>query len=1218
MPSLTVRLLGNPEVTFDQRPLSFRTRKVLALLIYLLVEGGMHSRESLMALLWPESPSEKAAVTLRSTLSRLRRALQPAGEVILTEAGKVGFNSGIALDLDLTWLASAVHSQALPHDLRAIMALDRGEFLAGFSLPDAPDFDTWAAIQRQACQQQVETVYARLTKQQMADHNSAGAVPTALRWVTRAPLSEAAYRRLMAAHALAGDRSSALRTYDRCRAILQDELGIEPARETAILAESISRGRLPGIPDETVNQASSTPVRPSPLNHRNPLMPFEGRAEEHSKLVAAFRQASQGSAQVVAAIGAAGVGKTRLVTAFQEWAALDSPEVDIWEGRAFETGGHLPYQPIIEALRLRLERENSPEDLLDDVWLAELSQLMPELRARYPDLPAPMAGEANFVRSRIFAAVATLGSALAAHHPAVFILEDMQWADADTRDLVHYLIQRWIESGAPILLLLTVRQENFASDAGFREWLVRLGRDVPLSRMLLDPLSGKAVRQLVSRLADPAADEVTTYEFADWLWAETNGLPFFIEAILHMLDSEGFLSIVDKGDPSDNHGSRYDFAAALTRVKSAQQVPVPPNVRDAILARLERLSEEAAALLLAAAVLGRECSFERLCQVADLAEEQALQTLEALLKGRLMTESGAARRPYTLAHDYIREVVYSESPKARRRIFHRRALLSLEAVRGSAAECAFHAVASLLDEPAFRFSLAAGDEALRSCAFQESLTHYDRAREIAQRMGKQANDIAPETWRRLYQNRGRALELAYQYKDAQTNYREMADLAAQSRDKALKLAALTAQCIIHATHTPVFNPQKARGLGQAALNLAQELNDGEAHARALWCMMLVEFHAGGDSQRILDYGRQALSLAQELGLKELTGYIQGNLSWEYMTREELEAARKANREAQAIWLDLKNLPMLADAYTLKLAIHRLAGELKALLAAGPEALKLSQSIDNGMHQSMALLMMGDAYCLRGRFDEALANFEAARAIIEGSDDTLSLQGYYINLIPLYLLAGALVQAEHWADKLYKMRADFMPVFEIATLVNIARAKIALGKYEAGEAILEQAFASLDREGAPSYSMAPLFVADAHLQLSMGKPERALERMGETILRVNRTGSRYFLAEALWLQGAAQLVLKNIDEARASLVEAKEVAEGMDERAILWRILVALSDLESSSANETQAEILRRQAGEIVIDIAEHTGNEPLRTSFLAQPEVQELITFPEAAINISN
>ncbi len=337
------------------------------------------------------------------------------------------------------------------------------------------------------------------------------------------------------------------------------------------------------------------------------FLPFEGRAEEHSQLAAAFRQAGESGTRAVSLIGAAGVGKTRLIDAFQAWVALESPGVEIWQGRAFETGGRLPYQPVIEAVRARLEQENAPEDLLDDVWLAELSQLMPELRARYPDLPTPMAGDANFVRSRLFAAIAALGSALAAQVPAVLILDDMQWADADTRDMVHYLARSWAESGAPILLLLAVRQESFAADAGLREWLAHIGRDAPLTRLLLEPLNGTTVQQIVNRLAYPEADEGQTHAFGDWLWAETQGLPFFIEALLQMLIAKGTLAFTEK----EGH-SGYDFAVALNQVKSRGQIQVPPGVRDAILSRLDRLSEKEADILLAAAVLGRECSLERL------------------------------------------------------------------------------------------------------------------------------------------------------------------------------------------------------------------------------------------------------------------------------------------------------------------------------------------------------------------------------------------------------------------------------------------------------------------------------------------------------------------------------------------------------------------------------------------------------------------------------
>src|SRR3989440_12771396 len=101
-------------------------------------------------------------------------------------------------------------------------------------------------------------------------------------------------------------------------------------------------------------------------------------------------------------------------------------------------GGRLPYQPLVEALRPRLEAENAPEDLLDDVWLAELSRLLPELRVRYPDLPAPTEDEL-MAKLRLFEAVARLGDALARPAPLGLLLDDLHWGDEAALDLLRYL-----------------------------------------------------------------------------------------------------------------------------------------------------------------------------------------------------------------------------------------------------------------------------------------------------------------------------------------------------------------------------------------------------------------------------------------------------------------------------------------------------------------------------------------------------------------------------------------------------------------------------------------------------------------------------------------------------------------------------------------------------------------------------------------------------------
>jgi DNA-binding SARP family transcriptional activator/predicted ATPase len=1196
MESLTIRVLGIPEIRLGEEPLSFRTRKVLALLAYLTVERGMHSRESLMALLWPEDSQSGAAATLRTTLSRLRKALESAGEVLITEAGKVGFDSNTLIDLDLDWLRSAANEDTPPDELRSILTVDRGEFLEGFSLPDAPAFEDWVSIQRGACLRQLEIVYDRLSQHLLSEHNIVAAVETAARWVARAPLSEQAYRRLMAAQALNGQRPAALLTYHQLQETLKKELGLQPGRETVLLADSIDQGRVGAKSLDTapkIGRVSSTD------RQRRLTLPLVGRSDEHSRLVESFHQIGGEKAQAAVLIGAAGVGKTRLVNSFRDWALLESPENEVWQGKAFETGGRLAFQPVVEALRIRLDQVNAPEDLLEDVWLAELSQLMPELRARYPDLPMPLSGNANFVRARLFESIAALGNALAAHHPSVLILDDMQWADADTLDLIHYLARRWAEMKAPILLLLTVRQEAYAADASLREWLARLERDTSLTRLLLDNLSGAAVEELVSRLAGEDGDETAASTFAAWLWAETRGLPFFIEALLQMLIEQGVLVAIGDQQPT------YNFASALEHVRSVARVPLPPGVREVIRARLEGHSKEAGALLLAAAVLGRASTFERMCQIADLQETEALESLEALLDGRLLTERPSDRQPYTLAHDYIREVVYSESNEARRRVYHRRALLALEAAGEPAAECAYHALAALLDEPAFRFSVAAGSEAFASYAMQDALSHFDTAREVARRMEDRGEHVDLELLAGLYKGRGKILRLNQDDKAAAANYEEMRAEGVKRQSKSMELSALIAQSNLHSHPTGVYNPPKARESGRAALALARELGDRAAQAHALWALQNAELYSAGNTRQIVSYGQEALALARDLELKELMAHALKNLCWPFGAQKQLKQAREELAEAQSIWRELGNLQKVAEASRLMLILHHKAGDHHSILIDAPKLSELGASIGSRLDEVEALAWLGFTYIRQGRFSQALSYLDQYGAYAETRGYPNEKHGHQWGRMKFYLAVGALEEAERWADKLSAERETILPNFIANYFVEVVRVKTALGKLDEGRVILDDLLETLPLDAPFSYNIIDIALTYGEIHMALGQPQALFAGLEERVQPYRAAGFGYLLADELWLRGRAALALGQYDEARESLLKAKEAAEAQEERAILWKILAALSEVEKACSNADLADSLRDQAWGVVNDITAHAGE--MRDVFLSQPEVVQLL-----------
>jgi len=772
MGKLHLALLGTPEVHHAGEVLTFPTRKTLALLIYLAGEKGHHSREKLTAFFWPESDVTRGRAPLRNTLGHLRSALRETpnehdaqGDVqqghLIIERETLGFDFSSEYDLDLSNVeaafmlvrsAQAVHKPRVDTRSDLLMQLQhattyaRGSFLEGFSLGDAPDFDDWARMQREVWHRRLSLLCDRLSHLQFEGGELESALETTARWVAHDPLSEVAYQRLMRVQFAASNREAALAAYDTYRARLWQDLHAHPTPETRALAERI-RTTAPPLRRAPHQAQASLP----PAAALEASLPFVGRVSEYLTLVESNHRASRGQLQVVLLEGEAGIGKTRLASEFLGWAVAQG--ADVLQGQAFEAGGRVPYQPVVDALRPRLERENAPEDLLSDSWLTELSRLLPELRDRYPDLPPPTLDKA-VARTRLFEAVARLGQALAARTLLVIFLDDLHSADAASLDLLHYTGRRWKEWDTPLLLLLSLRSEALLTTPLLSEWLSGLERDLALTRLTLEPLSLEATVQLVQSLAhkrltethlpaslmppaqqEEAQDkgmerpEQAVKQFGRWLFTETGGQPFFLVETLRVLLERGVVIPRRKAD-----GAWGLDVAPATQNEAILRGLLPPSVRELIRRRLMRLSPVAFGLLAAGAVLGHDFSFAQLCQVAGSGENEGLSALDELLLHRLLQaswdkEGRGAEVAYGFTHDKIREVVYTEAGEARRQVFHRRALDALQAADAPPAHLAYHALHTRLPEPTFRFSLAAGDAAAQLFAHTDAHLHYTQALE---------------------------------------------------------------------------------------------------------------------------------------------------------------------------------------------------------------------------------------------------------------------------------------------------------------------------------------------------------------------------------------------------------------------------------------------------------------------------------------------------------
>src|SRR6202165_3750877 len=268
MGRLSLTILGAAAISHDGQDVLLPTRKTMALLVYLAVEGGLHSREKLAALLWPDSDADHSRGSLRRTLAFLHAALSEAAadhgpQHLVSKSGLVGLGASSEVDLDLHDLQasfslargpSQLPAARLIAQLRIAANLFRGEFLEGFSLVDAPVFEQWADVQREAFHRRAEMVFDRLSEALADSGELDEAIGATTRWLSMDRLNEAAHRRLMRLRFAAGDRTAALRAYEACRSILEAELGAEPAAETEALVQRVRTATPPASEPWTAEQ----------------------------------------------------------------------------------------------------------------------------------------------------------------------------------------------------------------------------------------------------------------------------------------------------------------------------------------------------------------------------------------------------------------------------------------------------------------------------------------------------------------------------------------------------------------------------------------------------------------------------------------------------------------------------------------------------------------------------------------------------------------------------------------------------------------------------------------------------------------------------------------------------------------------------------------------------------------------------------------------------
>jgi DNA-binding SARP family transcriptional activator len=1178
---LALYLLGAPRIERDGVPVKLDRRKALALLAYLAVTGESHRRDFLVNLFWPEADATRGRAALRRILHALKKAI--SDDWLDADREEIGLRTSADPSTDPStgsepalWLdvdqfhhhlaecgthghASAEACSACVAPLTEAVALVRGDFLSGFSLKDSVAFDDWQLFQTETLRRELADALQRLVRWHTRQRDFEAAIGYAGRWLALDPLDEAAHRHLMRLYAWSGRPSSALRQYEACARVLEEQLGVLPHETTTELFRAIQEHQVPPPPEEgrvpevQAPEAPKVPAEPLPFSEgdvpvERPV--FVAREHELSQLDGHLEAALAGRGKVIFVTGDAGRGKTAILQEFARRAQEAHVNLVVASGNCNAYTGlgdpYLPFREVLDLLAGNVEAQwaagamtgeqarrlwntlpavaralaDVGPDLVDTFirraallerakqyapdradWLAHLHELV-DRKPFGPGMPSPQQSALNEQYTGVL-------QGLAQQVPLVLMLDDLQWADLGSVSLLFHLGRHLQRSR--ILIVGAYRPEEVA-----------IGRDG--ERHPLEPVVHEFQRDMGEIIVN--LGQAGTWEFVESLLdSEPNRLEGPFREMLHrqthghpLFTIELLRGLQERGDLVQDPEGRWVAGPAL------DWETLPARVEAAIAERMARLSGPMQAALRVASVEGEVFTAEVVARVQGVEEREVVGHLSSeldrrhrLVRAHAIERLGTRRvSRYRFRNYLFQKYLYDSLDPVERTYLHEdvgNALEELYGEQGSeisaiAPQLAWHFQEAGIAEKAIHYLHQAGERAVQLSAYQEGITHLTRGLELLETLPDPAD----------------------------------ADGLLARKEQELAL-------------------QRALSLAWQGLKGAQAPEVERAHARAR-------------------------ELCQQLGDTSQLSKVAGEESTACYVRAENQRARSLAEEALDLARQSKDPLLVGQAHWyLGVALFSLGEQIEART-------HLEQMIDfydpERHHRAFVFLRGSDAglgalayaagclWCL-GYPDQALEYSQKALALARelGHPFTLADVLCFGGGMFSELRRDALAQKDH-AEELIRLASGKMPVWEGPAQRYRAGALVRLGQVEEGIAHLHEAIAAI-RAGSALCDLSQALCCLAEAQGKAGQPEAGLDTLAESLDFVERTDQRHSEAELYRLQAELLFMQGRDAEGEASLEKALHVARRQQAKSWELRATTTLARLWQKQGKQEEAREALAQA-----------------------------------------
>jgi class 3 adenylate cyclase/tetratricopeptide (TPR) repeat protein len=687
------------------------------------------------------------------------------------------------------------------------------------------------------------------------------------------------------------------------------------------------------------------------------LTRFVGREQELAALTQALAQAGRGQGQLMALLGEAGVGKSRLV-----YELIHSPVTQGWrvlESAAVSYGRATPYFPVMDLLKRYAHGEDTDDArtirakvtgqvlMLDETLQDALPALFALLDVLPDDSPFRQLDPTQR-RQRTLMALKRLLLRESQVQPLLLVCEDLHWIDTETQTLLDSLVESL--PTARLLLLVNYRPEYQHS------W----GSKTYYTQLRLDPLPPASTDELLQTLL---GNDPSLAPLKQLLIARTEGNPFFLEESVRTLEETGVLV---------GEGSASRLAQALLTIQ------MPATVQAVLAARMDRLPPEDKRLLQTAAVIGTEVPLALLQTIAEEHTEILHQSLAHLQTSEFLYETQLfPDQVYMFKHALTHEVAYDSLLQNRRRVLHAQIVAALEALAGDRVaeqvdRLTHHALRGEVWAKALVYCRQAGEKAMARPAYREAVEYFEQALRALQHLPEQrdtreqAIDLRLALRTALRPSGDSARILAYLHE---------AEALAAALDDPRRLGQISISLSNYFRFMGAYD--QAIATAQRALAFATTGGEGVLHAQAN-ASLGYAYRAQGDYRRASDCLRQTVVSLEGARRHELFGQVflpaVNACAWLAVCHAELGMFAEGTALGEE---GLRIAEAVAHPASLMLALWGMGllslrqGDLRRALPRLERAVGLCQDADLPVWFPLMAPALGAAYTLAGRIADAV-------------------------------------------------------------------------------------------------------------------------------------------------------------------------------------------------------------------------------------------------------